>query len=314
MEKEREDSGRRKRKSSSGGGPSRKRARDSWGERRNGSDRDEVQSTHVKVAVGPHPSLRTRGPPHLAKMDRSLSVDAGLLTSRGPSSLLGTPSNQRTFDIHVPRSSLLSAPTTPIGHMPPPTRSLSSHSTSRGDKRPSRLSLEERHHHRRDSAPIVTKRPRVSAQGDFPREPIISTPPPYHASELNERIHHHHGNHHDQPHSSRQHYDERHLSNSAHNDYHNSRHSDARALIEGRSNRRMSYNDDRGVYHEAPPLAPPPYHRRLSDYSELASGGRTGPSGYHDNRHKRHVTDDGRMVNDRGFRGQPHLSRNNYRH
>ena len=287
----------------------------------------------------------------LDRRSNSLS-DAGSLTNRG-SSLLGTPThNTWSHDSPHSSSSLLPTPVTPpAGLMLPPIRSQSSHSSGRraGEKRPHHHSLEERYH-RRDSEPANVKRPRLKEHRhslgtgtteDFPREPLFATPPSHHDhtppqhsstpyyrysegpppprraySDVNERLHHHHRDsdhthYNDQPHSSRELYEDRNIPNSAHKPHPPQYNMpDARELL----NRRMLYDEEhnRGVL--------PPYHRRLSDISEQSGGIRTPPAigpGHHnvtDNRHKRHRTEDGWMVNDRGFRGQSHLIRNNYRH
>lgn len=296
--------------SSSEGRSSKKRSRSGRGERRGRHDNEDQQSSgeNFSVSVGPHPSLRNKhhsNLPHLAKVGRSMSADVGLVTNRSSpsSSLLGTPPTQWTNEI--PRSSsLLRTPTTPAALMPPPIRSMSGQSERRAHKRHHDHLLDDYHdHHRRMSEPTVHKRPRLSSLEDFPREPMPATPTPHHR---HERLHHHHGNHYDQPHSSRQ-YDDRRQSSHTHHNGHT--HND----VNVRDQRRLSFNNERGVYHESPPMAPPTYHRRMSDYSEQGSGSR-GHMTYNSDRHKRHATEDGRTVNSRGFRGQPHLAKNNYRH
>ena len=315
------------------GGRNRKRKLDSSRDK----DFEERRKNLEKVSIGSHPALRKKQRSdvggHSSKLldRRSNSLnDTGLLTNRGSPSLLGTPT--WSHDSPHPSSSLLPTPVTPpAGVMLPPLRSHSSHSSERrraGEKRSLHHSLED-HYHRRDSEP-ASQRPRLTehrhslgtgAGEDFPREPLFATPPSYHDhtppqhsstpyypappprrahSDVSKRFHHqHHDN--DQPHSSRE--DRYHHPNSAH---------EPRPLHqEDARERRMSYNEgpNRGAL--------PPYHRRLSDISEQSGGVRTPPTFDHngtDNRHKRHRTEDGWMVNDRGFRGQPHLMRNNYRH
>ena len=286
----------------------------------------------------------------LDRRSNSLS-DAGS-TNRG-SSLLGTPTHNTWSHDSPHSSSLLPTPVTPpAGLMLPPLRYHSSHSSERraGEKRPHHHSLEERYH-RRDSEPANVKRPRLKEHRhslgtgiaeDFPREPLFATPPSYHDhtppqhsstpyyrypeapppprraySDVSERLRHHHRDsdhthYNDQPHSSREMSEDRYHPNSAHKPHPPHQHNmqDARELLD----QRMLYNEE----HNREAL--PPYHRRLSDISEQSGGIRTPPAigpGHHndmDNRHKRHRTEGGWMVNDRGFRGQPHLMRNNYRH
>ena len=315
-----------------------------------GNEFEEKRRNMDKISIGAHPALKKKQHSSAGNSSRLLErrsnslSDAGSLTNRG-SSLLGTSTHNNTWSHDSPRSSsLLPTPVTPpAGLMLPPLRSHSSQSSERraGEKQPHHHSLEEYHHHRRDSEPVSVKRPRLTEHRhslgagtgeDFPREPLFATPPSYHGhtppqhsstpyypgppplpprrsySDVNERLHHHrdsdHAHYNDQPHSSRDTYHP----NSAHKP-HPSHHNveDARDLL----NRHMSYNED----HNRGAL--PPYHRRLSDVSEQSGGIRTPPTvaGHYDNsRHKRHRTEDGWAVNNRGFRGQPHLLRNNYRH
>ena len=310
-------------------GSSGRRSRAERGERgerkrKRRSDEDARGSVRERVGVSAgshHPSLKKQKLPNSShspsKLDRSMSIDAGLVMNRG-SSLLGTPPFHRAYDVPGPPPLLSNPATPPLGQMLPPLISLSSPSERRGEKRPL---LDHHHRHRRDSEPIATKQPKLSHQGDFPREPLHTTPTHSHSNhERNERFsyhHHHHGNHHEhQSHSSR-HYDDHHrrISSPNTNHYpmdHRIDINNTRALI---TSRRMSYNEDRGAYHGSPPMPPHSNHRRLSDYSDLASGNRS-PSVSHDidSRHKRHRTEDGLMVNSRGFRGQTNLMRNNYRH
>lgn len=254
--------------------------------KRKGEDPSRLEN--VKVSIGFHPSLTKKQHTH-SKLDRSMSFDSGVMMNRG-SSLLGTPPIQHNYDART--SSLLGTPATPTGHMPPPTRS---YSERRAEKR---TLIDYHNNHRRDS--VTFKRQRLSPRDDFPREPVVATP-------RNEHLHRHHGN---MPHSSRQFYDR----SSTHNQYTPShRHDnldtlDARHFVEAQSKRRMSYQE-RGVSHEQTP--PHLFHRRLSDYSELGGGARTPPVQYREERH-RSLTEDGRVVNSRGFRGQSHL--NNYRY
>ena len=334
------------------GGRNRKRKRDSSRDK----DFEERRKNLEKVSIGSHPALRKKqrsdAGSHSSKLldRRSNNLnDAGLLTNRGSSSLLGTPTHgNATWSYDSPHpspsSSLLPTPVTPpAGLMLPPLRSHSSHSSERrrgaGEKRPLHHSLED-HYHRRDSEPASVKRPRLTehrhslgtgAGEDFPREPLFPTPPSYpdhtppqHSStphypgpplpprrahsDVSKRLHHQHRDndhthYNDQPHSSRE---DRYHPNSPY-EPHPFHQEDTRELL----SRHTSYNEghNRGAL--------PPYHRRLSDISEQSGGVRTPPTLDHngsDNRHKRHRTEDGWMVNDRGFRGQPHLMRNNYRH
>jgi hypothetical protein len=312
-----------------------------------------------KVSIGRHPALKkmersdagsSNSPKLLDRRSNSLN-DAGLLTSRGSSSLLGTPTHNKTWSYDSPHSSsLLPTPATPpAGLMLPPLRSHSSHSSNErrvaGEKRPLHHSLEDRYH-RRDSEPTSAKRPRLMEHRhslgtgigeDFPREPLFATPPSYQEhtppqhsstpyypgrplpprraySDVNKRLHHHqhhdgdHTHYNDQSHSSRE---DRYHPNPAHEPHplHQRNVEDARELLSGRTSYNENHNRGGGL---------PPYHRRLSDVSEQSGGVRTPPTLDHhngtDNRHKRHRTEDGWVVNDRGFRGQPHLMRNNYRH
>ena len=286
-------------------------------------DTEDVVRERVDISVGRHPSLKKRKQSNsshsTSKLDRSMSFDAGLLMNRS-SSLLETPPTQRTYDVSR-SSSLLPMPATPpLGHMPPPTRSLSSRSAERrGEKRPlnDHHHHHHHHHHRGDSEPA--KRLKLAHQEDFPREPMTAMPSrPYNDYEQNERLHHHHGNHHgyNQAHSL-SHYNERHRPgpspvNNQFSEEHHTNSEDARNFITARNNRRMSYEEERGAYNGMAPVPPPLYHRRLSDYSELAHGSSRTPPMI--DRHKRHGTADGMMVNSRGFRGHPQLVKNNYRH
>lgn len=287
--------------------------------RRSNEDAGGSVRERVELSVASHlPSLKKQKLPNSShspsKFDRSMSVDAGLVMNRG-SSLLGTPPFHRAYDVHGP-SPLLSDPATPHpGRMPPPLIPSSSQSERRGENRPL---LDHHNRQRRDSEPIPIKRPKLSHQGDFPRQPLHTTPTRSHSNhEQNERLsyhHHHHGNHHEhQPHFSR-HYDDHHRRITSHNANHYpvNRNID---IDDTRASRRMSFNEDRGAYHGSPPVPPHPNHRRLSDYSDLASGSRSPLVSHNmDGRHKRHKTEDGLMVNSRGFRGQMNLTRNNYRH
>lgn len=317
-----------------------------------GNDFEERRRNMDKIFIGTHPALKKKqhsaagnSSKLLDRRSNSLS-DAGSSMNRG-SSLLGTPTHNNTWSHDNPHSSslLLTPVTPPAGLMLPPLRSHSSQSNERiraGEKRPHHHSLEEYHHHRRDSEPVNVKRPRLtehrhslgaSIGEDFPREPLFATPPSYRGhtppqhsstpypapppppprrsySAVNEQLHYHrdsdrtHFN--DQPHSSREMYKDKYHPNSAYQPHPpHTNMVDARDLL----NRHMSFNED----HNRGAL--PPYHRRLSDCSEQSGGIRTPPTNPSDSsRHKRHRTEDGWAVNDRGFRGQPHLLRNNYRH
>ena len=260
----------------------------------------------MKVSVGTHPALKKKR--NSAKVDRSMSVDVSQLTSAG-SSLLGTPPNSNDHQLHDKSlSSLLPTPTSPLNHMLPPLRSHSSLSERRPEKRPHH---NRDNHHRRDSEPAASKRPRLlphqsSLQEDFPREPHHFPTPQHPHDELNKHLLY-------QP-SSRWFGDDIHYRSPSHDHYTQQHHiQDARGLITERSSRCSSYNEGGATFHDN--HLPTNYHRRLSDYSEQAGGSRTPPWVAHDiNRHKRHRTEDGWMVNNRGFRGQSHLFRNNYRH
>lgn len=288
--------------------------------RRSDEDAEGNVRERVNVSVRHHPSLKKQklrnSSDSPSKLDRrSMSIDAGLVMNRG-SSLLGTPPFHQAYDV-LRSPSLPSTPTTPpLGPMPPPLVSLSSQPERRGKKRPL---LDHHHRHRRDSDPVAVKLPKLSHQGDFPREPLNTTPTYSHGSYKQKKQlshhHHHHGNH-QEPHSSR-YYDDYHRRITSSNGNHYP--VDCRTDIADTSSlitvRRMSYNEDRRVYHGSPPVPPHPNHRRLSDYSELASGSRSPPVDYNiDSRHKRRRTEDGLMINSRGFRGQMNLTRNNYRH
>ena len=281
---EREERGKRKRK------------------RRSDKDAGGNARERVDVSVGSNRlSLKKQKLPNSShspsKLDRSMSVDAGLVMNRG-SSLLGTPPFHRAYDVPGP-SPLLSDPATPpLGRMLPPLISLSSRSERRREERPL---LDHHNRHRRDSEPIAMKRPKLLHQGDFPREPLHTTPTHSHSNqEQIEQLsyhHHHHGNHHEhQPYSSR-HYDNHH-----------------RRISSPNTNHYLMDHEGRGAYHGNVPMPPHSDHRRLSDYSDLASGSRSPFVGHTDSRHKRHRTEDGLVVNSRGFRGQMNLMRNNYRH
>ena len=275
-----------------GGASSRRRSRGRRGKRKRVEEEEEEFEREAET----YPTLPKR---HTGSaIERSMSFDSGVVMSRG-ASLLGTPPSVGNYNI--PRtSSLLGTPATPTGLNAPPTKSLSSQSERRPENHYHVSSID--YHHRRDSEPAVpTKRQRLSSHNDFPREPMLTTPPLY-----NNQSRYHHGNHQDdRPHSSRQYYDD---GNSAHNQYMTGRYhdnTDARYLIE---HRRLSY-PERGVsYEQTPPL---PHQRRMSDHIELRGGARTAPMGYHDNG-QRNLTNDEHAVNSRGFRGQTHL--HNYRH
>ena len=333
------------------GGYPRKRSRGSRGRKRSddasrNNNFEERRRNFDKVSIGRHPSLNkerhsTSGDARKLLDRRSNSIDTGSLTNRGSSLLGPIPHDDARPRDGLRTSALLQTP--PPGHMLPPLNSFSaSHSGSRerrGVKRSHHDLPEDHHyHHRRDSEPANMKRPRLteprhSLEKDFPREPLIDTPPlyrdhthprnnstPYYPppprraySDVSKQVHHHHGgdhtHHNDQPHSSRDLLGDRHLPSPTHQLYPHHHKGDARELL----NRHVSYDEDysRGAF--------PPYQRRLSDISEQAGGIRTPPVmtvnySSSSDRHKQHRIEDVWMVNDRGFRGQPHLLRNNYRH